>query len=160
MSILNNTLYKNNITKSNAGKTEFGNSIYSNLWYLDTQNKLCITFTPRGGCSISFQLYLDLLGLLEDALKYNNFIHYYRCDLFIPNIPYISIDTLIDNKYTFIKFIINPYIRAVSIYRAQTSHNLSFREYLKQLNNDEISYFNDNDKYHLHPQYIEGEEKF
>ena len=41
----------------------------------------------------------------------------------------------------------NPYIRAVSIYRAQTSHNLSFREYLKQLIGNNIDYFNENDKY-------------
>ena len=53
----------------------------------------------------------------------------------------------------------NPYIRAVSIFRLQISHNLSFREYLKQLINNEINYFNDNEKYHLEPQYIEGEEK-
>ena len=52
----------------------------------------------------------------------------------------------------------NPYIRAVSIYRVQGSHNLSFRQYLIQLVNNEIGYFNDNDKYHLQPQYIEGEE--
>ena len=52
----------------------------------------------------------------------------------------------------------NPYIRAVSVYRAQTSHDLSFRQYLVQLVNNEIGYFNDNDKYHYHPQYIDGEE--
>jgi hypothetical protein len=53
----------------------------------------------------------------------------------------------------------NPYIRAVSIYKAQTSHNLTFREYLKELVNNNIDYFNDNDKFHYHPQYIDGEEK-
>jgi hypothetical protein len=53
----------------------------------------------------------------------------------------------------------NPYIRAVSIYRVQTSHNLSFREYLRQLVNNKIDYFNKNDKYHYHTQYIDGEEK-
>jgi hypothetical protein len=52
----------------------------------------------------------------------------------------------------------NPYIRAVSIYRAQTSHNLSFRKYLIELVNNKIYYFNDNDKYHYLPQYIDGEE--
>lgn len=71
----------------------------------------------------------------------------------------INIDNLINDDYIFIKFIMNPYIRAVSIYLAQTSHNLSFREYLKQLNNNEIDYFNDNDKFHYHQQYIKDEEK-
>jgi hypothetical protein len=53
----------------------------------------------------------------------------------------------------------NPYIRTVSIFRAQSSHNLSFREYLKQLINNELSYFNDADLYHYQQQYIDGEEK-
>jgi hypothetical protein len=52
----------------------------------------------------------------------------------------------------------NPYIRAVSIYRAQTSHNLSFRKYLIELVNNKIDYFNDNDKFHLTQQYIDKEE--
>jgi hypothetical protein len=53
----------------------------------------------------------------------------------------------------------NPYIRAVSIYRTQSSHNLSFREYLHQLINNEINYFNTIDREHLHPQYIKDEEQ-
>jgi hypothetical protein len=52
----------------------------------------------------------------------------------------------------------NPYIRAVSIYRFQTSHNLSFRKFLKQLLKNQVKYFSEFDNYHYHPQYIEGEE--
>ena len=141
-----------------ACRTSFGDSMYSNMWYCDNKNKICITFTPRGGCSISFQLYLDLLGLLNDALNYNPFIHCYRGDIFDINTCYCDINKLVGDGYTFVKFIMNPYIRAVSIYRALTSHNLSFREYLIQLVNNEWDYFNENDKYHLHPQYICGEE--
>lgn len=155
----NKTTLIENLKSKNVSRTHFGNSIYSDLWYVDNKNKVCITFTPRGGCSISFQQYLDLVGLLSDGLNYNNFIHWYRCDIFNNYTTIIDIKDLIEQKYIFIKFIINPYIRAVSIYRAQTSHNLSFREYLKQLNNDQINYFNDNDKFHLCQQYIDGEEK-
>jgi hypothetical protein len=53
----------------------------------------------------------------------------------------------------------NPYIRAVSIFRVQTSHNLSFRQYLKQLINNEIDYFTKIEMYHLQQQYNPGEEK-
>ncbi len=147
-----------NIKERYLSYTIYGNSVYSNLWYVDNKNKICMSFTPRGGCSISFMAYLDLVGLLNDGLDHNNFIHVYRCDIFNNQISYKDINELIKEKYTFIKFIMNPYIRAVSIYRAQTSHNLSFREYLKQLINNKISYFNENDLYHLNPQYIEGEE--
>lgn len=148
-----------NISKKNLSKTKYGNSIYSDLFYCDNKNKICITFTPRAGCSISFQQYLDLVGLLKDGLSYDPFIHRYRMRYFIKYVKYIVIDELIKQQYTFIKFIINPYIRAVSIFRAQISHNLSFRQYLKQLINDKINYFNVNDKYHLKQQYIDGEEK-
>jgi hypothetical protein len=148
----------NNIKKKNLSKTIFSETIYGNLFYCDNENKICISFTPRGGCSVSFQQYLDLVGLLKDGLCYNPFIHVYRC-IFDKNISYININTLIEQQFTFVKFIMNPYIRAVSIFRAQTSHNLSFREYLKQLINNKIDYFNGNDYYHFHQQYIPGEEK-
>ena len=64
-----------NIKNAKVSRTTFGNSTYNDLWYNDDVNKVCITFTPRGGCSISFQQYLDLVGLLKDGLDYNQFIH-------------------------------------------------------------------------------------
>jgi hypothetical protein len=155
---MNNQLIEN-IKEKQVSVTTYGTSIYGNLFYCDNKNKICISFSPRAGCSISFQLYLDLIGLLEDGLNYNSFIQPYRCEIFHPNVEHIDINTLIQQQFTFIKFIINPYIRAVSIFRLQTSHNLSFREYLKQLVNNEIDYFNENDKYHLYPQYNDGEEQ-
>lgn len=148
-----------NIKKKNLSKTKYSNSTYSNLFYCDNENKICISFTPRGGCSISFQQYLDLVGLLKDGLDYEPFIHYYRGDIFDPNVEVIDINELIKQPFTFVKFIMNPYIRAVSIFRTQDSHNLSFRQYLNELINNKIDYFNENDKYHLQQQYILGEEK-
>jgi IS1 family transposase len=152
-----NTSLVNNIKNKSISKTIFSKHMYSNLWYTDDTNKICITFSPRGGCSISFKQYLDLVGLLNDGEKYNSFIHHYRMDLFVKNIKNVPIDYLIKENYTFIKFIINPYIRAVSIYRLQT-HNLSFRNYLQKLVNKEIIFTN-SENYHLQEQYIDGEEK-
>jgi hypothetical protein len=82
----------------------------------------------------------------------------YRLEVFNKNVETIPINKLCMEGYLFIKFIINPYIRAVSIFRAQTSHNLSFREYLKQLVSEKLDYLNINEKYHLNQQYINGEE--
>jgi len=149
---------ESNVKNKNLLRTAYGNSIYSNLYYADPKNKICFTFTPRAGCSIVFQQYLDLVGLLNDGLEYNNFIHNYRCDIVDNNINYCNIKKLLNEKYIFIKFIMNPYIRAVSIFRAHTSHNYSFREYLKkQL--DKTIILNDNDYFHSFPQYIDEEEK-
>ena len=148
------------IKNSTAARTIVTKSKYGDLAYVDTNTNTCFLFTPRGGCSVTFQCYLDLLGLLNDGLNYNKFIHSYRNEIFNPNIPFISFDKLKEKKCFFIKFIINPYIRAVSVYRAHTSHNLSFRKYLKQLVSNKVGYFNINDAYHYHPQYVKGEEIF
>lgn len=144
----------NNIVEKNVGHTSYGNHTYSDLWYVCNTNKICITFTPRGACSIVFQQFLDINNLLGEALKYNRFIHFYR-ELFNKYSKIENINTLIDKQYTFIKFIMNPYIRAVSIYRVQESSNLSFREYLKEFKNLKL---NNNDEFHNKTQYIEGEE--
>jgi hypothetical protein len=97
--------------------------------------------------------------ILNFKIDYNLFIHDYRINYIHFNINYVDINYLIKQQFTFIKFIINPYIRAVSIFRLLASHNLSFRQYLKQLINNEINYFSDVDKYHIRQQYIHEEEK-
>jgi hypothetical protein len=126
--------------------------------YGDINKKVCFFWSPRSGCSITFKCFLDMIGLLDDAEKYNEWIHNYRMEIMVPNIPYISIQDLKKNNYHIIKPIVNPYSRAVSIWRFQKSHNLSFRDYLKELVNDKISYFSGIDKYHIKPQYVDGEE--
>jgi len=150
-----------NVKQKDISYTHYGNSIYSDLWYCDNTNKICITFTPRGGCTISFHQFLELVGLLDDGLQYSitspTAIHGYRVDIMLQNIKKINIHELIKNNYTFIKFIMNPYIRAVSIFRFVT-HNLSFREYLKEIINNKTNYKN-LDTYHSGLQYIDGEEK-
>jgi hypothetical protein len=127
--------------------------------YGDKDKQIAFMWSPRGGCSITLKCFLDMVGLLEDAEKYSRWIHDFRVDLHTPNVPYISIPEMKKRGFNIIKTIVNPYSRAISIWRAQWSHNLSFRDYLKQLVNNQTDYFNDNDKYHLRPQYIPGEEQ-
>lgn len=143
--------------EKNIGRTKYGNHTYSNLWYVDNNNKVCFTFSPRGGCSIAFKLFLDLNSLLEDAIKFKPWIHDYRCEIIGRNTKICNINYFIKNNYSFIKFIMNPYIRAVSCYRPQRSHNLSFREYMRKIVHD-IDFLEKNEKYHMRPQYIDGEE--
>ena len=139
-------------------KTSYGLNKYSNLFYGDKKNKICFAFTPRSGCSVVFQQFLDLFGLLKPALDYNQFIHFYRNEIINPNINHLKIENLIQEKYNIIKFVQNPYIRAVSVFLIQKSHNFSFRDYLKKILVSD-DFLNTNDKYHYHPQYICGEEK-
>jgi len=155
-----NNNYIDNIKKSSAFRTKINSDhLYSDLWYGDRINKICFTFSPRGGCSISFQCFLDLVNLLEDALNYDKFIHNYRNDILDKNILYIDINQLIKENYIFIKFIMNPYIRAVSSFRVKNNYNITFREYLKNLINNKIDFFDYIDRYHSYKQYIDGEKQ-
>ena len=88
----------NNVKKSKVSRSEYGNSTYRCLFYCDNENKICVSFTPRGGCSISFKQYLDIVGLLKDAEDYNSFVHHYRQDIFVPNISFIPINKLIEQN--------------------------------------------------------------
>lgn len=45
----------NNVKKSKVSRSKYGNSKYCDLFYCDNENKICVLFTPRGGCSISFK---------------------------------------------------------------------------------------------------------
>jgi len=153
--------YIDNIKNTFAIRTKFKiNHAYSDFIYGDFKNKICFAFTPRAGCSIGFQCYLDLMNLLNDGLTYHPFIHEYRTSLFIPNVKYVDIDILVKQKFFFIKFIMNPYIRAVSVFRQHTSRNYSFRQFITDLVNNNIDYYNTSEIYHHRPQYINGEEKY
>ena len=128
-------------------------------YYGNVDKNVCFIWSPRAGCSITLKCFLDMVGLLDDAENYSNWIHDYKMNIYIRNVPEISINQLYKNNVNIIKTIVNPYSRAVSIWMAQSSHNLSFKDYLKQLINNTIDYFTVNDKYHLKPQYIDFEEK-
>jgi len=146
--------------KSNQiSRTEFGQHTFSKLWYTDDINKICLTFSPRGGCSVSFKQYLDLVGLLADGEAYQPFIHKYRMEIFLPHVQYFPIEQLINQQYTFIKFVMNPYIRAVSIYWHGTSYDKSFREYLHMRLEPALDHRTSDEKWHSMEQYITGEEK-
>ena len=80
---------------------------------------------------------------------------------FDKNVQRIPIVKLKQEKYKFIKFIMNPYIRAVSIFRNIESQNLSFRKFMRRMvfyTRFIVSKFTENDKFHYHQQYIKGEE--
>jgi len=156
--------YINNIKTANVGNMFYTTEQYATTQsYIDTKNKVCILFTPRAGCSVVIQMYLDLVGLLADGLEFDPFIHLYRFNLLQPNIPTLQLDYLIHNKYQFIKFILSPYIRAVSVFRMMSETlniDLSFRQWLNKLICNEISFTTNSIRLHIEPQYRKGEEEF
>lgn len=152
-----------NIKKKNISRTVFGKSTYKDLFYCDNTNKICFTFTPRSGCSVCFQQFLHLVGLLDDALEFDPFIHKYRIFL-NPYIKVVPMKRLIEEKYFFLKFIINPYRRIISCFNYNPNtikKEMTFRQYLTHLleNKDNNEIFTSDEIWHHQQQYISGERK-
>jgi hypothetical protein len=155
---MNKELLINNVKKRSCFKTYV--KLPGDYYYGDIDKNICFLWSPRAGCSITLKCFLDMVGLLDDAENYSNWIHDYKMYIFIQNVPEININELSKKKCNIIKTLVNPYSRAVSTWRTQRNSNLSFRDYLKELVNNKNSYVNESDKYHSKQQYIDGEEKF
>lgn len=141
---------------NNVAHTKFGNSRYSDLFYVDKLNKVVITFSPRAGCTISLTEFLKLTGLFEKAQKYSNWLHDFRWNV-LNNVQQLPVENLKNQNYTFIKTCVNPYRRAISSFLI-ASLNITFRTFMTKLVTNNYQYFNDSDIYHFQCQYIKGEE--
>lgn len=149
-----------NIKNSNGffSKIPYEYNKYRNIIYGDSVNKICILFTPRAGCTVTFKCYLDLLHLLDDGDCYAN-IHDYREYEFIRFAPEYPIQDVLSNGYTIIKTVVNPYSRAVSIFLGHCAPELSFREFMKKLLANE-NFLSMEGNLHKVQQYIKGEERY
>lgn len=153
-----------NIKKKNISRTVYGTSTYKDLFYCDNTNKICFSFTPRSGCSVCFQQFLHLVGLLDDALEYDPFVHKYRIFL-NPYIKVVPLNKLIEEGYFFLKFIMNPYRRIISCFNYNPNEikkEMTFREYLSNLieNKDNSEIFTKDEIWHHQQQFIPGEMDF
>ena len=133
---------------------------------LDPNNGILLIFTPRAACTLATSIFFHHMGeyqkIDQDLInKFSNpnkmfFIHAFRKD-------YRPIVYSIDANYLKIKFIRNPYRRAVSCYLFCGSHywqmkNISFRKFLLNIKDNKIQ--NKNIAKHLVPQYDEDTEKY
>ena len=109
---------------------------------------LAIIWTPKAGCTIVNKMFFEEEGLLEDALKYSNWIHDYRMthskQQDVKKMKQKVIST--ENKVTkWIQFTVNPYRRAVSSYihcckfpkacLGVEEYNENFKNFLKDILN-------------------------
>ena len=143
---------------------------HNSLLYGDSKRKIAYIMNPRAGCSVCFQFYLNSINpqLLKHANDYNSFIHAYREDILQKHIVKKKINDLINENYKFIKFVVNPYQRAVSSFRMIFNCNnknckkydLTFNEFYRNLlNKQNLHLFDHNEISHTRPQYIKYEEK-
>ena len=119
-------------------------------------SKVVIGWTPKCACTVILKMFLDHCGLLETALNYDGWVHNYR-ERFLEPCP---IDL---NNILRIKFIRNPYSRAVSSYLTvcrfrkdfpmlKDIEHLSFETFLEYLVSPDVQW-----DFHYIQQFKKGE---
>lgn len=149
-----------NIKDSSAFYSKIPNykNQYSDIIYGCSSNKICFIFSPRAGFSVCFKCFLDFLNLLEDSIYHDN-VHDYRINYFLNFAKFKNFNELISEQYKIIKIIVNPYSRAVSIFKGMYSHNLNFEEFLLKVQNKD-NFLSNYELFHSFNQYSEGEDNY
>jgi hypothetical protein len=99
-------------------------------------NNIFIEYSAKSNCTVICKMFFDYIGLLDDALKYNPWIHEYENHVYKKINP---IPSILPKNILKLKFVRNPYSRAVSSYLHCLKHKLSgqqnesFCEFLSKL---------------------------
>ncbi len=83
---------------------------------VDHQRKVLLALTPRAGCTICTQMFFREMGLLDEALRYDPWVHKYRIEVYNEKTSFCG-SVLTDPEYFRMKVVRDPYRRAVSSYR-------------------------------------------
>jgi hypothetical protein len=76
---------------------------------------LAVLFSAKAGCTLALKWFFDQVGLLEAALSHSTWVHDYRLDVFYGADGYRP-EALLEPGMRVIKFVRDPYERAVSSY--------------------------------------------
>jgi hypothetical protein len=80
----------------------------------DAETKLKILGTPKGGATVSTQIMFRKLGLLEEALEYDSWIHNYRTKVFRKRNERVRCKGHCGNGWNCVKLVRSPLDRVVS----------------------------------------------
>ena len=131
-------------------------------------------WSPKSGCTSLIKWYFFQLGLLQKALEYNPWVHYYRMDIYEKQENYMQKikEQLMNGEKDIYKQVRNPYNRAVSSFFALFANqnmmdqvfpmgkpdDLTFKQFLYQVKNMGVERGMIDP--HIAQQYVEGEERF
>jgi len=106
-------------------------------------SKVIFGWSAKAGCTVVLKMFLDHCGLIERALRYSGWVHDYRTH----HLQKISYQVPFSTRRRIrIKFVRNPYARAVSsyfqicrnahLYQRSFTFPLTFESFLQQLSLD------------------------
>jgi len=135
---------------------------------------LIFFWSPKCGCTSLIRWYFFQIGLLQNALNYNPWVHFYREEVYEKKENYKLLVTqeLLNAKKDVYKLVRNPYQRAVSsffttlnnkhimdkVHPTGLSNSLSFKQFLYQIKG--IGVKKELIDIHIAQQYIDEEEVF
>jgi len=79
-------------------------------------NNFIIDWAPKAACTIVTKQWFDQMGILEEALSYNPWVHCFREHVFYEKFGSVTTSHLESDDFIKIKYVRNPYSRAVSSY--------------------------------------------
>lgn len=101
-----------------------------------SDHKFIIDWSAKAGCTIICKIFFDYMDELEKALKHSYWIHNYRNKYYYNLHGIVKNENLLSDKYIKIKFVRNPYSRAVSSYIHVMKTIL-----IKNFNNEDMSFY-------------------
>jgi len=117
----------------------------------DKLPKFVVDHTPKAGCTIAMKIVFDYMNVLDEALEYKHprkWVHDFRIDKYYDRFGRVNESHVNDSSYIKVKFVRNPFNRAVSSFihcckhpflLAEYEHsNPSFNEFLKLLHSKKL----------------------
>lgn len=142
---------------------------------------LILFWSQKSGCTTLAKWFYDQIGLLDEALAYNEWIHFYDQEVYKNKANYRDklFEIAVSEEKDAFKLVRNPYTRAVSQFMILlTSKSLYWNQEWEKIRSvlygdkdrkkgitfkQFLGYIRDHQEMadnHFHPQYTEGEENF
>ncbi len=100
---------------------------------VDSSRLIIMDWSEKAGCTVMIKMFLSNMGLLEEALAYNPWVHNYRIDILIPQQKELVNKINLDHYFKF-KVVRNPFARAVSAYlHLMDNQNTGFQHFIRQM---------------------------
>lgn len=119
----------------------------------DPDKKLILFWSQKSGCTSVIKWFFQGMGLLEEALAYDAWIHKYRMWVYVDPAWFLSFPSaFVDESYLKLRVVRNPYTRCVSgfihlldnknVYMPDMSDSFSFLDYLSWLEGQDLDQCN------------------